>query len=68
MSSPISLSINLEWGEQPTDGSRCSLCQELIIGNMFQCVMFVDFNPVYTDKKVCAVCYQPKENDPGGKT
>lgn len=64
MSSPLNLSLNIEWHETESDNSKCVLCDTLIIGKMFQQVVFVDFEPVYTKEKVCEYCYN---DGPGEK-
>ena len=33
------------------------MCEEMIIGKMFQKVVFVDLEPIYTKEKVCTYCY-----------
>ena len=58
MSNPLNLSLNIEWIELDTDNSFCSECKELIIGKMFQAVVFIRTEPIYTKDKVCSYCYQ----------
>ena len=58
---PLNLSLNIEWVELETDHSKCILCDTLIIGMMFQKVVFVDLDPIYTKEKVCSYCYKTEE-------
>ncbi len=67
MQSPINLEINKEWNQVPTDGTKCQACDTLIIGDMFQMVIFVDYEPVITGIKICAECYSLIDHDTGGE-
>ncbi len=57
------VSVNLEWNKVPTDGTKCANCEELIIGNMFQMVAFVDYTPIESGTKICEECYSLIKTD-----
>lgn len=57
----ISLSAAMEWDERQTDGSKCEICKEIIIGKMYQLVTFIDLEPFDTEHKVCEPCYNTKD-------
>ena len=67
MNNPLNLNINLDWNEIPSDGSKCEVCNQLIIGKMFQRVIFVDFEPAEISQKICTECYALKDDDPKGE-
>lgn len=62
MSGP-GLEINLEWYQFPTDGSKCTECEELIVTDMWWLHIFVDEEDVETGFKLCSSCYQLKGDD-----
>ena len=53
MSSPLNLSIDIEFAKQETDYSKCAVCEQLIIGNMFTQVVTVAGEKIETSTKVC---------------
>lgn len=67
MPSPLNVEINNEYFETTTDGSKCAACEELILSKMFQMVVFINTEPVYTRFKFCETCYNVNVNDPGRK-
>lgn len=65
MQSPLQLKISLDWVQMETDFSKCELCGEVIISDMWQLVLFVDYEPMPKDHKICNNCYQEADEDDG---
>lgn len=53
----ISLKIAMEWYQKETDCSRCIFCDEIIVSDMVQLFIFIDFTAIETSKKLCESCY-----------
>lgn len=62
MSDLLKVKANFEYYETVTDGSRCTACEEMILGKMFQLVVFINNEPVYSRFKYCESCHTI-END-----
>ena len=60
------LSLHIEYMELPTDGKFCYVCDSMIIGKMFQQVIFVDLEPCEQDVRLCEYCYN-EMNDTAAK-
>ena len=57
-SSPLSLSVTLDWVEEPTDASKCENCEDLILGKMYRMIASVNYDPIESNTKICESCYQ----------
>lgn len=58
MPNPLQIKLAPEYEQNPTDGSLCSECHLVIAStNMYQLVMFINYEPVYTKFKYCETCY-----------
>lgn len=58
MADLLKVEINFEYHETETDLSNCSTCNQVIVGKMFQMVVFVNNDPVYTQHKFCESCHE----------
>jgi len=54
---PFNISINYEWHTIESDLTKCALCDSIMLGEMVQQVVFVNFEPIYTKVKLCTSCY-----------
>jgi hypothetical protein len=63
MSSPLNLSLEVKYREVPTDHGFCELCEEMMIGTMFQQMIVVAGEEIVQPVKICKYCYndQPGE-------
>lgn len=57
MSSPLNLSIKIEYQERESDNTLCCECGQMIIGNMWQMVLVVDGEVMPKEDKFCKYCY-----------
>lgn len=57
---PLSAKAEPEWDRKPSDGSYCLQCGEVIIGNMVQLIVFIEYEPIETKFKYCESC-KPEE-------
>ena len=58
----LNIEANFEYLETESDFSNCIACEQMIIGKMFQMVIFINNDPVYSKYKFCESCYKI-END-----
>lgn len=55
---PMGLGINMDWVNVPNDHSNCQECEQMIVTeNMWQMIVFVDYEPIETRFKMCEACY-----------
>ncbi len=57
MQNPLETKANVEYFETTGDGSKCIGCEEMIMGKMFQVVIFIMNEPIYSKFKYCEDCY-----------
>lgn len=57
MSNLLRLEVNFEYHETESDLSNCAKCEQMIIGKMFQLVVFINNDPVYSKYKFCESCH-----------
>lgn len=62
----LNIEANFEYHETESDLSNCSGCEQMIIGKMFQMVLFINNDPVYTKNKFCESCYTELNKDEKG--
>lgn len=53
---PLSTTIHYEFSEQPANGSLCDCCECVMTGKMYNLVLFVDVEPIYTNLMYCESC------------
>lgn len=70
MQNLLNIEANFEYLETESDLSKCVTCEQVIIGKMFQMVIFINNDPVYSKYKFCESCYTEvngkKKDDIGG--
>lgn len=55
---PTSLKVNMDWVKSDSDQSLCDKCKMMIVSkDMWQIVVFVDYEPIETRFKYCESCY-----------
>ena len=57
------IKVSIEYREVETDYSFCNICEQMIIGKMFQQVLVVNGDEVKQPIKFCEYCY----NEPDAK-
>lgn len=56
---PLGIKISTEWVSHPTDFSICAECESMIVSeNMWQLVVFVNYEPIERTEKYCENCYE----------
>lgn len=57
----MSIQMNFDWVEVPSDGSKCGECEMAIRSeNMWRLMAFIDYELVETRFKMCKACYAVK--------
>lgn len=59
----LTLSIDLEWEEQPGDGSPCKMCNEPIFYKMYVYVVKSGPERSETNRRLCESCYNVLKNE-----
>ena len=60
----MNLKVKIEYRLETTDYSLCNICEQMIIGLMFQQVLIIDEQEVKQPIKFCEYCY----NEPDAET
>lgn len=69
MRSPLQIKLDPEYQVLPTDGKTyCCECEEIIFSKIYQLVMFIDYEPIYTRFKYCESCYSEIVKDSDNRT
>lgn len=54
---PLEVKKVKDWIETESDFTPCYECKDIIVGTMFQAVVWIGFEPIHTKYKYCASCY-----------
>lgn len=59
--SPLEIKINQDWLKVISDQSFCTECKMMIVSKeMWQLIVFVNYEPIHTKFKLCENCYNEK--------
>lgn len=59
----ITLDIDLEWEQQPGDGSACMKCKEPIFYKLYVHVVVSGPERTETNRRLCESCYNALSNE-----
>lgn len=61
MHNPFQIVTAMDWVKVDTDLSPCHKCKEVIFKDMWQLIVWVNYEPIETKYKLCESCYERSE-------